>query len=117
MSKVIDVLNCKCPNCKKGKMFSKLGNLLLFKAPKMNDRCKECNFKFEKEPGFFFGAMFVSYALVAAEIIASAIVFKYFVNLSYIQVAFITIVVAILLSTVNFRVSRSIWIYMFYSDE
>ncbi|MBL4605643.1 MAG: DUF983 domain-containing protein [Flavobacteriaceae bacterium] len=116
MGNVIDVLKCKCPNCKEGKMFNKLGNLLLFQAPKMDDRCKECDFKFEKEPGFFFGAMFVSYALVAAEMIASVIVFKYFVNFSYINVLLSTIIIAVLLSTINFRVSRSIWIYMFYSD-
>ena len=116
MMKVIDVLTCKCPNCKEGKIFSKLGNLLLFKAPKMNDRCKKCDFKFEKEPGFFFGAMFVSYALVAAEMIASGIVFGYFVGFSYINVLFAIIIIAVLLSTINFRVSRSIWIHMFYSD-
>tara|TARA_R110002073_G_scaffold108336_5_gene243474 strand:- start:46014 stop:46364 length:351 start_codon:yes stop_codon:yes gene_type:complete len=115
MGKVIDALKCKCPNCKDGRMFNKLGNFLLFKVPKMNVRCKECNFKFEKEPGFFFGAMFVSYALVAAEMITSVIVFKFFVNFSYINVLFATIIVALLLSTINFRVSRSIWVRMFYN--
>ncbi|MFY0630205.1 MAG: DUF983 domain-containing protein [Flavobacteriaceae bacterium] len=117
MGKAIEVLTCKCPNCKEGDIFNKRGSLLLFKAPKMNDRCEKCDFKFEKEPGFFFGAMFVSYALVAAEMIASVIVFKFLVNLSYIGVLFIVILIALLLSTVNFRISRSIWIYMFYSDE
>lgn len=116
MRSVINVLLCKCPNCKKGKMFKKLGNLLLFKAPKMDNRCKECNFKFEKEPGFFFGAMFVSYALVAAEMIASILVFKYLVNFSYINVLLMAIMIAVLLSTINFRLARSIWIYMFYSE-
>ena len=58
MGKVIDVLTCKCPKCKKGKMFNNLGNLLLFRMSKMNTICNVCNFKFEKEPGFFFGAIF-----------------------------------------------------------
>lgn len=115
MRKVIDVLKCKCPNCEEGAMFNKLGNILLFQAPKMNNSCKECNFKFEKEPGFFFGAMFVCYALVVAEIITSVILFKYLFGFSYINVLFVAIIIVLLLSLINFRVSRSIWIYMFYS--
>ena len=117
MAKIINVLKCKCPNCIDGKMFYNLGNFLLFKAPKMNAICKECSFKFEKEPGFFFGAMFVSYALVAAEMIACAVLFRLILDFSYINVIIIAITMAVLLSTFNFRVSRSIWIYMFYSND
>lgn len=116
MSKIIKVLKCKCPNCKKGKMFNKLGSFLLFRAPKMNDACENCDFKFKKEPGFFFGAMFVSYALVAAEMIASVVLFKILLGFSYVSVLLIAISIAVLFSTFNFRVSRSIWVYMFYSD-
>ncbi|WP_341221716.1 DUF983 domain-containing protein [Polaribacter atrinae] len=117
MANVIDVLKCKCPNCEDGEMFYKSGNFLLLKAPKMNSVCTKCRFKFEKEPGFFFGSMFVSYALVAAEMIASIVLFKVILGFSYINVVFIVLAVAVLLSTFNFRVSRSIWIYMFYSNE
>ena len=117
MANVIQVLKCKCPNCKEGKMFSKLGNLLLFRAPKMNAKCNQCNFKFEKEPGFFFGAMFVSYALVAAEMIATMVLCKGIFDFPYINVLVMTLVIAIVLSTFNYRVSRSIWVYMFYSNS
>lgn len=114
MSKVFHILNCKCPNCKKGNIFSDSGNMLLFRIPKMNTRCMECNFKFEKETGFFFGAMFVSYALAAAEMMISLVVFWYFIDLSPFRVFLMIALIAVLLSTINFRVSRAIWIYMFY---
>ena len=117
MSSVLQVLKCKCPNCKKGNIFSSLGNLLLFKAPKMNVTCSTCNFKFEKEPGFFFGAMFVSYALVVAELVASVILLRFLVGLSYIFVVASIILLVLLLSTFNFRLSRTIWIYMFYKNN
>lgn len=116
MANVIDVLKCKCPNCKKGKMFNQLGNLFLFRVPKMNANCSECNFKFEKETGFFFGAMFVSYALVVAELVASVVIFKFILDFSYLNVVFLSILTAVLLSIINFRISRSIWVYMFYSN-
>ena len=112
---MIDTLKCKCPNCEKGKMFSKIGNPFLLQAPKMNTKCKECGFKFEKEPGFFFGAMFISYALVVAEMIASVVLFKFLLHFSYVSVFITAIGTILLLSTTNFRISRSIWIYMFYS--
>ncbi|MCK0159641.1 DUF983 domain-containing protein [Allomuricauda sp. F6463D] len=114
MNKVVDALNCKCPNCKKGNIFMHGGNILLLNFPKMNDRCPECNYKFEREPGFFFGAMFVSYALAAAQMITSLVIFWYLIDLSPLKVFVIIGVIAFLLSTINFKLSRSIWIYMFY---
>ncbi|WP_232231326.1 MULTISPECIES: DUF983 domain-containing protein [unclassified Maribacter] len=80
----------------------------------MNERCSECNFKFEKETGFFFGAMFVSYALAVAQMIISLVLFWYFVDLSPLRVFAIIALVTILMSTFNFRLSRSIWIHLFY---
>ncbi|MEO9478460.1 MAG: DUF983 domain-containing protein [Maribacter dokdonensis] len=80
----------------------------------MNERCSECNFKFEKETGFFFGAMFVSYALAVAQMIISLVLFWYFVDLSPLRVFTIIALVTVLLSTFNFRLSRSIWIHLFY---
>ncbi|QTE21703.1 DUF983 domain-containing protein [Polaribacter cellanae] len=116
MNKILNMLKCKCPNCKKGKIFSSKKNRLLFQLPKMDANCAECNFKFEKEPGFFFGAMFVSYALIVAEVVACVVLFKFLLDFSYLKVIIITIVTPVLLSTINFRISRSIWIHMFYGD-
>ena len=31
--------------------------------PKMHERCPACDLMFEREPGYFLGAMYVSYAL------------------------------------------------------
>ncbi|GHC59443.1 DUF983 domain-containing protein [Ulvibacter litoralis] len=117
MSSIVDVLKCKCPNCSKGDMFTTSGNIFLFKIPKMNTRCTECDYKFEIETGFFIGAMFVSYALAAAEMITSLVVFWYFISLSPLTVFLIIGVVAILSSTLNFRLSRSIWVYLFYQKQ
>ena len=93
------------------------GNILLLSIPKMNNRCPECNYKFEREPGFFFGAMFVSYALAVAQMITSLVVFWYFIDLSPLKVFLVFAVIALLLSTINFKWSRSIWIYMFYKNK
>ena len=34
----------------------------------MHERCEDCDLKFEREPGYFLGAMYVSYGLALATI-------------------------------------------------
>jgi uncharacterized protein (DUF983 family) len=60
--------NCKCPRCRVGNVFN--GATYSFKGDSMNIRCPHCDLKFEREPGYFYVAMFVSYAMNVAEIIA-----------------------------------------------
>jgi len=114
MSMVLNVIQCKCPNCKKGKMFSNRGNILLFKIPEMKTKCEVCDFKFEKEPGFFFGAMFVSYALAVGQMIISLVIFWQIIDFSPLKVFIIIALIALLLSTLNYKISRSIWVHLFY---
>lgn len=64
-------LHAKCPRCRKGEMFAT--PMYSFKQQKMNTHCPHCNMKFEKEPGYFYVAMFVSYAFNVTQMIAIAI--------------------------------------------
>ena len=61
------VLNSKCPRCRRGKIFS--GTLYGFNLQRTNETCSHCHMRFEIEPGFFYGAMYVSYAFVVAEML------------------------------------------------
>ncbi|MCK0146683.1 DUF983 domain-containing protein [Arenibacter sp. F26102] len=114
---ILSILKGECPNCKKTKIFGSKGNLLLFQIPKINDKCNNCNFKFEREPGFFFGAMFVSYALTAAEFIAFSVISYFIFGMSLSVIFFGVVILAIVLSTLNFRMSRIIWIYIFANTK
>jgi uncharacterized protein (DUF983 family) len=59
------VWNCKCPRCWKGDVFAhSVFNYLKFN--KTNSTCSHCGIAFEPEPGFYYGAMFVSYAITVA---------------------------------------------------
>lgn len=103
-----------CPNCNKGKIFEEKGGFLKLKLPKMHKKCTVCGYKFEKEPGYFYGAMYVSYMLTVAEAIGLymllAYVFKFGNNLHI----FLMIAAAmIVLSFFNMRISRTIWMYLF----
>ncbi len=106
------VLNGTCPICGKGKVFETKGSLLRLKAPKMYERCSECNYKFDKEPGYFFGAMYISYGMAIAELIAVFLLITWFVPLGVL----FGIMFAVLMLTMffNYRVSRILWIHIFH---
>lgn len=114
---VTDILQAKCPKCGKGDIFDSKGNALLFKMPVMDKTCKECDYKFEVEPGFFFGAMFVSYALACAQMIASLVITWGILEIPVLYMFLCVVLMAFFTSALNFRLSRSIWIYMFYKDR
>lgn len=111
MALITDILQEKCPKCSEGKVFSKKGNILLLQMPKMNANCPVCGHRFEKETGYFFGSMFVSYALTAGEMIIFYLIARFFID-SFVTMIIIIAIGAILLSTFNFRLSRILWIYM-----
>jgi hypothetical protein len=45
----------------------------------MNERCPKCGFKFEREPGYFTGAMYFSYAIGIPIIAAGTFLGKWLV--------------------------------------
>lgn len=78
----------------------------------MPDRCPNCGQDFIIEPGFYLGALWVSYPIVIAlELIFIAIslfVFKQTLTVSFIVASFMLL----LLSPVLIRVSRSLFIHI-----
>ena len=64
ISAIHGILHRLCPRCHSGEIFR--GSVWLF--PRTNERCPACNLKFEREPGYFLGAMYISYGLGVAAI-------------------------------------------------
>jgi uncharacterized protein (DUF983 family) len=55
-----DIVRQRCPRCRTGRIF----RYSIFRGfPKMHDRCPVCDLRFDREPGYFLGAMYVSYGL------------------------------------------------------
>jgi len=88
----------------------------------MHQHCDKCNEDFMREPGFYFGAAYVSYGLTVALWIAILVALKTFDFLGWIEYGFFThpatflitgIVALVLLLPILYRLSRSIWINMF----
>jgi uncharacterized protein (DUF983 family) len=55
-----DILQQRCPRCRSGKIFH---HSVFLSFPKMYERCSVCSLRFEREQGYFLGAMYISYGL------------------------------------------------------
>lgn len=101
----------KCPRCRRGDMFK--GPLLSFGPKKMHIRCPHCGMKFEKEPGYFYVAMFISYAFVVAELVAACVAAYIFAgnNESPWPYLIVSLVTAVVFSPFNYRYSRIVLLY------
>ncbi|MHA7102186.1 DUF983 domain-containing protein [Roseivirga pacifica] len=112
-SKVQAVLQGKCPQCREGKLF-KHGAYNLAKFTKINQECTSCGVKFEREPRFFDGAMYISYALSVGLFLVSAfIIYMFFHPVSENVYMLAIISEVILLYPIMFRTSRIIYLYAF----
>ncbi len=105
------VIHEKCPECGNGEVFQSKGNAFLFKTPVMNTACVQCGYKFEKEPGYFIGAMYVSYGLGVAEM-AIVLVLSLLIKIQLEYVIYLLVGLVVLMSTFNYRKARIIWMYL-----
>ena len=116
-SKLYSILTGTCPKCQKESMYLDQNLLHLGNILKMNEKCSHCGLKYQIEPSFFYGAMYVSYALNVATGIAAFIV-SYLIFSTSLKVAFIAIIASIiLLFPFILRWSRNIYINMFVSYD
>jgi len=54
------IFNFKCPRCHEGDLFE-TETFSFQKSFDMHDKCPHCNLNYMPEPGFYYGAMFISY--------------------------------------------------------
>jgi uncharacterized protein (DUF983 family) len=114
MSTLTKIIKGVCPVCGQAHIFEK-SSFLSIKPPKMHTACQNCGYIFEKESGFFWGAMFVSYAFTVIEIIATILIAQlFFTETLDTRIIWITVTAIILLATFNYKLSRIVWIYLFF---
>ena len=115
VNKGLSVLQGKCPRCQSGKIF-KYGPVTLKKFTEMYDDCPVCNLHFEIEPGFFWGAMYVSYTMTTGMMLVLGALTYYLGNNPdfwwYVGVICGTV---ILCTTLLYRYSRVLMLYLFSS--
>lgn len=96
----------RCPVCFQGKMFR--GTFA------MNPACPVCGHRFEREPGFFQGAMYVSYGIGIAYLGVLGLLANQFAVPRYGVAVAVAAVVLVHLACIPavFRYSRVIWAHV-----
>jgi len=65
-TKLYSIINRKCPHCHEGEFLVSRNPYDLSVVGDLLKECSVCHRKFEPEPGFYYGGMYVSYAFAVA---------------------------------------------------
>lgn len=112
-TKLYSIFKMKCPRCQEGEFFvSKPYDLR--QAGNTHEHCSACNLKYEKEPGFFQGAMYVSYALGVALFVTLWVSMNlFFTGIDIWTQIFVIIAISVVLTPYLYALSKIIWINLF----
>jgi uncharacterized protein (DUF983 family) len=111
-TKLYSILYNKCPKCHEGDFF-------VYKNPfrkgfaKMHDHCPHCGEIFNKEIGFYYGAMYVSYGLNIALGVGMFILMVLILHLDLLVYLFSFFGLVLVLFPWIMRISRLTYINLF----
>jgi hypothetical protein len=78
----------------------------------MPETCNLCNQKMEPEPGFYYGAMFISYIFSAWYLLLPTLLLVFYFKWSVNSAMAFTIFLGLISYTRVIRASRSLWIHI-----
>jgi len=98
-----------CPRCRSDRIFR---STVYWGFPKMNDRCPTCGLHFDREPGYFLGAMYISYGLGVALICAFGVVLWRLTTWRLEKIGLWAILLFLPFVPMLTFLSRVLWIYL-----
>ncbi|GAB3872503.1 hypothetical protein GCM10028824_22970 [Hymenobacter segetis] len=106
------LLELRCPRCHTGKLFTHPA--LSTKFMEMPEACPVCRQTYEPEPGFYYGAMYISSGFSTGVLLAIGFLLYYFASDPPLWVYVTTVAAAVLVITpLLFRYSRAVMLYGF----
>ena len=92
----------KCPMCGKGKLFSGL--------LRMEKTCEHCEFRFERDPGYFLGSTYINYGLTTLLTTWTYIVLHFVLEVGRGWLIPGLATFCVIFPVVFFRYARSLWL-------
>lgn len=103
------ILQLNCPRCREGKLF--YTPTASFRKPfDMKRRCDVCDLDFMPEPGFYYGAMYVSYMFVGGFSLVFIAILHWGLGWSTKASFMVLIGIVSLFMVYIYRLSRSFWL-------
>jgi hypothetical protein len=110
---LLSLARLRCPHCHKGKLFVDPNPYKLHRIHLMPKHCACCHQAFEPEQGFYYGAMYVSYALTVALFVTFWVGFMVMLEMNPVRVLIAYVAFVILFFPYVFRYGRAIYLYFF----
>lgn len=112
-SSSLALLALRCPRCHQGKLFTYPATSIT-KFMDMPAECPVCGQTYEPEPGFYYGAMYISFGFALATFAVVGVLLYYFFGDPATWVYVVVVAIITLLSTpLVFRYSRALMLYLF----
>ena len=92
----------RCPRCGRTPLYTGFFT--------MRARCTACGFRYEREQGYFVGAIYVNYAVTVAVAVGTVLLLDWTIGLTLTQQLSIGVALALLVPVVFFRYARSLWL-------
>ncbi|MEN8790064.1 MAG: DUF983 domain-containing protein [Flavobacteriaceae bacterium] len=118
-NKLYSILTGSCPRCHGESMYKYSNPYNLSGLFKMHERCSHCGTKYKIEPSFFFGAMYVSYAVGIAFAVATFVITYSLLGFTLLNTFIAIAAILFVFLPVIIRLSRNIWVNFFikYTSE
>ncbi len=112
-SKIYSIVRFKCPRCQEGGVFKEKNPYKLNKTFQMHENCSNCGLRYEIEPSFFYGSMYVSYGYTVAVFVATYIIMSMIYDPGIWDIVLALAIILLLGSPFILRLSRITWLNIF----
>ena len=103
---LLRALRLRCPRC---------GGSPLYAGPfRMHEVCGACGLRYERESGYFIGAIYVNYAATVVIAAGTVLALDWAIGLSLAEQLTIGVALAVLVPLAFFRYARSLWLSLDY---
>src|SRR5215470_11345385 len=99
-------LGLRCPRCGRSPLYAGWF--------RMHERCAACGLRYEREQGYFVGAIYVNYAVTVAVAAGTVLVLDWIVGLTLTEQLVVGVALAAVVPLLFFRHARSLWLSLDY---
>jgi uncharacterized protein (DUF983 family) len=99
---IFRALRLKCPRCGQAPMFSGLFCTI--------ERCAHCGLKFEREPGYFLGSIYINYGITALLLTVAWITLRFGYGIESRWLVFGLAAFLVVFQMFFFRYARALWL-------
>ena len=116
-SRSFSITHLKCPRCQQGDLFSVSNPYNLRRVLDMPGRCPTCHQDFKIEPGFYSGALWISYPVILVLIVPSALILLFAFHFPILWALLLPFTLLLALQPLIMRFCRAIWLNCFVSYD